>query len=155
MIQECIDSLENILSLPMVLLHQNLGMMNILVDGLSGELTGFTGWTDTAIGPFGMNLHAIDFVTGHFHLKNGWERFRDRDLTQEIFWNTLKDEVGGIPAETIETIKTARMMGLLISHGFVDAAKTIPIGDDAIGRYHKLWLDGLLVSPETRYENLP
>jgi hypothetical protein len=57
----------------------------------------------------------------------------------------------------METIKTARIMGLLQSHGFTkrfaNMPPATPIRDDETGRYNMLYLDGFLVSPATRLDD--
>jgi hypothetical protein len=66
--------------------------------------------------------------------------------------------VGDLSAETIQTIKTARIMGLLLSRGFTtrlaNMPQATPIHDDETGRYNMLPLDGFLVNPSTRFDDL-
>lgn len=74
---------------------------------------------------------------------------------QATFWTTLQDEVGGLLAETIETIKIASVMGLLLYRGFTrrlpQMPEPSPISEkDEFGRYSKLYLDGFVLDPETR-----
>ena len=49
-------------------------------------------------------------------------------------------------------------MGLLLSSGFtgrlVNETEPVPIGDDEVGRYNMLSLDGLPLNPATRLDNL-
>jgi len=66
--------------------------------------------------------------------------------------------VGELSAETTRSIETARIMGLLLSRGFTrrlaNMAPATPIGDDEVGRYNMMFLDGFLVNPATRLEDL-
>jgi len=58
----------------------------------------------------------------------------------------------------MKTIKTARIMGLLLSRGFTkrlaNMPQATPIQDDETGRYNLLFLDGFLVNPDTRFDDL-
>ena len=58
----------------------------------------------------------------------------------------------------MKTIKTARIMGLLRSRGFTKRLANMPpatpIPGDETGRYNMLSLDGLLLNPATRFEDL-
>ena len=157
-IQRCLSALEAILSLPMVLLHRDFGTSNIMVDGTSCHLTGIIDWAEAEICPFGQNLHSLEALTGALHLKNGWRRYDGYEAVQDIFWSTFQDEVGDISAETINTIKTARIMGLLRSRGFTKRLANMPpatpIRDDETGRYNMLSLDGFLINPATRFDDL-
>lgn len=157
-IRKCIDSMEAILSLPMVLLHRDFSTCNIMVDGTSCHLTGVIDWAEAEICPFGQNLHSLQAVTGALHLKKGWRRYEGYEALQDTFWSTFQDEVGDLSAETIKTIKTARVMGLLLSCGFTDRLSNMPpatpIRDDETGRYNMLSLDGFLLNPATRFEDL-
>jgi hypothetical protein len=66
--------------------------------------------------------------------------------------------MGDLSAETIKTIKTARIMGLLGSRGFMKRFANMPLAtpirDDKRGRYNILSLDGFLVNPATRSDDL-
>ena len=66
--------------------------------------------------------------------------------------------MGNLSAETLKIIKTARLMGLLRSHGFTsrlaNMPPAIPIRDDETGRHKMLYLDSFLLNPVTRYDDL-
>ena len=159
-IQNCLDSMEAILSLPMVLLHKDFGTNNIMVDKTSFHLTSVIDWAEAEVGSFGQNLHTLHFLTGTLHLKNGWRRYADYRALQNTFWSMFQNTIGGdLPSETMKTIKAARTMGLLRSYGFTNQLanqpKATPIqDDDETGRYNMLYLDGFLINPATRYENI-
>ena len=147
-----------ILSLPMVLLHRDFGTCNIMDDETSCHLTGVIDWAEAEVCPFGQNLHSLQAFTGALHLKNGWRRYEDYKALQDNFWGTFQDEVGDLSTETINTIKKARVMGLLRSRGFTkrlaNMPPAVPISDDETGRYNMLSLDGFLVNPATRFDDL-
>ena len=66
--------------------------------------------------------------------------------------------MGDLPAETMKTIKIARIIGLLRSRGFTKRLANMPpatpIHDDETGRYNMLSLDGFLINPATRFDDI-
>lgn len=150
--------MDAILSLPIVLLHRDFSTSNIMVDGTSCHLTGIIDWAETEICHFGQNLHSLQALTGTLHLKNGWRRYEGYEALQDTFWSTFQAEVGDLPAETMKTIKTARIMGLLRSRGFTKRLANMPpatpIRNDETGHYNMLSLDGFLINPATRFDDI-
>ncbi|KAL9115811.1 MAG: hypothetical protein Q9227_000179 [Pyrenula ochraceoflavens] len=157
-IQNSLDSMPAILSLPMVLLHKDFGTCNIMVDNASGSLVGVIDWAEAEIGPFGLNLHSLQPLMSKFHLRNGWIRYEDYNSLEETFWNTFCEEVRGLNKETMQAIKSARIVGLLLSSGFTsrlaNMPEPVPIRDDESGAYNMRDLDGLLINPATRFLEL-
>lgn len=157
-IRKCIDALDAIFSLPMVLLHQDFCDCNILVNEVTCHLAGVIDWAEAEISPFGLNLHCVQSLTGKLHLRDGWVRYDDYDSLNNVFWKTFIDEVGGLTKERIETIRLARITGLLLSSGFTsrlaNEPEPVPIGDDERGRYNMLSLDGFLINPATKFEGI-
>jgi hypothetical protein len=152
------NSMDNILSLPMVLLHRDFGSSNIMVDEVTCHLTGVIDWADAEVCPFGLTLDSLQSLTGHLHLRDGWTRFEDYDNLQEVFWSMFKQEVGGLSDDQLRTIKLARVLGVLLSSGFTsrfaNQPEPAPIGDDENGRYNMLSLDGFLINPQTKFDGL-
>lgn len=141
----------------MVLLHKDFGACNLLVDPSDCHLTGVVDWAEAVIGPFGTNLHSIQAFAGAMHLKNGWLRFPDYDKLEVTFWTQFTREVGGLSEEMMGTIKKARLLGFLLSHGFTSrlgASAPVPLRDDEHGRYHMMFLDGYLISEGTRMDGI-
>ncbi|KAI0186564.1 hypothetical protein EV127DRAFT_394769 [Xylaria flabelliformis] len=157
-IEWSLDSIPAIFSLPMVLLHKDFGTCNIIVDSVSCHLVGVIDWTEAEIGPFGLNLHSIQAFTGMFHLKNGWIRYDDYSILQEIFWSVFCKEVGGLSNDIIQVIHSARIVGLLLSEGFTSRLANMPhpepIQDNESGAYNMLHLDSLLINPATKIVDL-
>ena len=52
MVKRCLDQIDSVFLIPMVLLHRDFGMSNILVDE-SCHLTGVIDWAEAEICPFG------------------------------------------------------------------------------------------------------
>ncbi|KAF4440622.1 Protein kinase-like domain protein [Fusarium austroafricanum] len=156
-IQNCLQSIDDVLSLPMVLLHRDFGESNIMVDEAC-HLTGVIDWAEAETRPFGMNLHSIQFLTGELNFRKGWIPHQDHDVLCCAFWRIFVQAVG-VSEDTIRTIKTARIIGLLLSRGFTSRLannpEPIPIGNDERGRYNMLFLDGLLLDPATKFDGVP
>jgi hypothetical protein len=142
----------------MVLLHKDFGVCNIMVDESSCNLVGVIDWAEAETAPFGLNLHSHQRLISKIHLKNGWSRYDDYNYLEEVFWNAFSREIGGLDNETSRTIRSARILGTLLSCGFTsrlaNMPKPIPIGNDESGAYKMRDLDGLLVNPATRYTDL-
>ncbi|KFY14628.1 hypothetical protein V492_02507 [Pseudogymnoascus sp. VKM F-4246] len=145
-----------ILSLPMALLYQDPSDCNIMVDETTCHLVGVIDWAEAGIGPFGLNLSALENISGKLHLQNVCSRYKGYDTLQDTFWDTFKEEVGGVTEDDLRIIKLARTTGLLLAHGFTSRLandlKHVPIGEDERGRYNMLSLDGFLINLETRFE---
>ncbi|EQL33190.1 hypothetical protein BDFG_04636 [Blastomyces dermatitidis ATCC 26199] len=156
-IQETLNLLPAILSLPMVLLHKDFGVSNILVDETTCNLVGVVDWAEAEVAPFGLDLHSHELLISKVHLKSGLIRYDDYGTLEELFWSTFKQEAGGLSNESIRIIKLARRMGLLLSYGFTgrfaNMPKPVPIQDDENGAYNMRLLDGLLINP-TRFMEL-
>lgn len=154
-IKDCLGSIDSIFSLPMVILHQDFSSCNIMVDETTCHLTGVIDWAEAEIAPFGLKLDSIEALTGKFHLRDGWSRYDDYDNLKNLFWSTFREKSGCLSEETLCIIKLARITGLLLSRGFTNRlanqSKHVPIGNDEQGRYNMLYLDGLLISPGTKF----
>ncbi len=154
MVEKCLDEIEKVMALPMVLLHRDFSDVNIMVDETECHLTGVIDWAEADIGPFGLNLYFVRGLMGRMHLKTGWSRFEDYEALQDTFWGILRAEVGELAGGTMETMRSAEVMGILLCHGFTsrlgNKSPPTPIGDDETGRYNLLYLDGLLVDRDTR-----
>lgn len=142
----------------MVLLHKDFGVCNIMVNETSCNLVGVIDWAEAEIAPFGLNLHSHQRLISKVHLKRGWVRYDDYVTLEEIFWSTFNEEAGGLGDETIRVIKSARIVGLLLSRGFTSRLANMPepapIRDDESGAYNMRDLDGLLINPSTRFTEL-
>ncbi|KAJ5709144.1 hypothetical protein N7493_010478 [Penicillium malachiteum] len=68
-IQQSIDALPAILSLPMVLIHKDFGVPNVMVDDKYNHLVGVIDWAEAEIGPFGTNFHSLEQFMSHFCLR--------------------------------------------------------------------------------------
>lgn len=138
----------------MVLLHRDFGTCNIMVDADDNHLVGIIDWAEAEVGPFGTNLHSLQQFMSKYRLGHGYIRYGDYDDLDKIFWDTFFIAAGGLDVGTIQIIKSATVVGLLLSHGFTSRLNNMPepepIRDDAQGAYRMLGLDGLLLAPATK-----
>ncbi|EPE28005.1 Protein kinase-like (PK-like) [Glarea lozoyensis ATCC 20868] len=157
-IQKCLDSMEAVLDLPVVLLHRDISTANLIVDADTCELKGVLDWGEAGLGTFGQNLHFLQNLICVLDLPHGWRPYEDYPILQETFWNKFQDEVENISPEIIKTMKLASVMGLLLYRGFTrrlaGMASSTPISDDKEGSYNFLYLDAFLLQQSTRIMNL-
>ncbi|KAL9125885.1 MAG: hypothetical protein Q9217_004972 [Psora testacea] len=159
-IRKSLDSMSSIFSrLPFVLSHADFSSCNIMVHQFSGRLTGIIDWAEATICPFGQNLYTLQDFSGTLQRENGWRQYEDHETLQETFWQTFQQEVGSLSVEVTEAVKSARILGCLLTHGFTrglaNEPSVAPIQEDnEIGRYNMLFLDAYLVDVETRFEDL-
>ncbi|KAI0418735.1 hypothetical protein F5X98DRAFT_108991 [Xylaria grammica] len=157
-IEWSLDSIPAIFSLPLVLLHEDFGDCNMIVDNASSHLVGVIDWAEAQIRPFGLNLYSIQPFMSKFHLRNGWIRYDDYNILEEIFWSVFHREVGGLSDDIIKVIHAARVVGLLLTRGFTSRLANMPepepIQDNESGAYNMLYLDGLLINPATKIVHL-
>jgi hypothetical protein len=140
-IRKCLDSMDAFLSLPMALLHRDFAICDIMVDWKSSRLTGIIDWPEPSFPAA---------LTGALHLKNGWRRFEGYEALPDTFSSTFQDQVGNLSVESMKTINTARIIGLLRSRGFTKQVANMrpatSIRDDETGRYNMLYLDSFPVN---------
>ncbi|KAH9879963.1 hypothetical protein J1614_001987 [Plenodomus biglobosus] len=158
-IQHCLDQLELVFSLPMVLLHRGYGMSNVLADEKSCNLTGVIDWAEAENCPFEENLHNLEAFTGAVHLRDGWRRYDDYKNLQEIFWDTFSDKIGKEAfSKSKKAIESSRALAHLRFRGFTKRLANLsppaPIRVDATGRDNMMYLDGLLINPHTKFLEL-
>ncbi|KAJ5628082.1 hypothetical protein N7490_010310 [Penicillium lividum] len=157
-IHNSLDSLPVIFSLPMVLLHRDFSVFNIMVNEKSCNLVGVIDWAEAEIAPFGLNLHFYQRFLNNVDRRNGWSRYDDYLEQEEMFWNIFKLEAGGLDSEIFRAVKKARIAGLLLNSGFTPRLagmpKSVPIRDDESGSYSMDELDALLINQATRFTEL-
>lgn len=152
--QDALEAMPSIMSLPKILLHKDFSICNIIVDDKTGHLTGVIDWAEAEIEPLGLNLHLMQQITGHFHMRTGWRRYTDYNMLKTAFWQILQEQVGGLSRENIRAIKAAMVLGLLLSRGctsrLANMPEPVPIADET-GAYNMLHLHGVLIEPSTKF----
>lgn len=155
-IRRCIESIDQVFALPLVLSHVDLGMYNMIVDPSTCHLRGVIDWAESQIQPFGINLYHLESITGDFNFNLGWTRFDDLDTVQEVFWSTFRAEAKGYHKGFDSAIMFSRTIGILLYEGYSDRVGTgkmpTPIGDDEAGRRKLLSLDDFLINPSTKID---
>ncbi|KAI0407512.1 hypothetical protein F4802DRAFT_605639 [Xylaria palmicola] len=101
---------------PVVLTHGDLNEMNVLVDPINGEITGVVDWAEASFQPFGFALYALDNALGSMG-PDGWKYFDNADYLRCEFWGAFSKLVGGLSESTMQSIRLARVAGLLIRYG--------------------------------------
>jgi len=106
-------------------------------------------WAEAIICPFGQTLYTVQSFSGTLHRQNGWRQYKDHATLQEKFWQTFHNEVGDLSSETMQAVRSARILGCLLTHGFTrrlaNEPLVVPTQDDEVGRYNMLFLDAYLV----------
>ena len=130
-----------------------------MVDAVSGRLTGIIDWAEATICPFGQNLYTLQNFSGALQREHGWRRYKDYEALQDTFWETFQKEVGGLSVEAVEAIRSSRILGCLLTHGFTGRLPNepfvIPVQEnDEVGQYHLRFLDAFLLDVQTRFEDL-
>lgn len=74
-------------SYPSVLVHNDLTELNIL-KGDGSCITGIIGWTGARVLPFGKSLYALEKLLDSMS-PGGWRYSDDRNMLEELFWQTL------------------------------------------------------------------
>lgn len=101
---------------PIVLTHGDLNETNILVNPISGEITGVIDWAEACFLPFGFALYALDTTLGGMG-REGWAYFDNTDYLRDEFWRVFEELVGGLSTDVMESIQLARLAGLLVRYG--------------------------------------
>ena len=139
--------------------HADFSSCNIIVHQDSGRLVDVIDWAEAAICAFGENLYKLQNISGALYRENGWRQYKDHNTLQKKFWQTFQQEVGGLSAEVKDAIRSARILGCLLSHIFTRSPAIEPFlvpvhENDEVGRYYLQFLDAYLVDMETRFEDL-
>lgn len=123
LIRHCLRRLDDIKNLPWVLTHADLSAMNIIADQDTGSITGVIDWVDARIEPFGLALWGLNDILGFLGPTStsaqGWT-WRTKDLPHylRLFDDTFSKEVPNLSSQDREAIEAARMLGILMRHGF-------------------------------------
>ncbi|CDM37974.1 Aminoglycoside phosphotransferase [Penicillium roqueforti FM164] len=126
LIKKSLDSLPAIFSLPLVLLHNDFGSFNMLVNENSCNLLGMIDWAEAEIAPFGINLYAHD-RTG---------------VDNETIKTIKAARIAGV------------LLWLGFTSRLPNEPKPVPIpDDDESGAYGMRDLE-LLINPATRFTDL-
>jgi hypothetical protein len=115
--QGLLERLPQIESLPWVLTHGDIVQSNIIVDPASGTLAGLVDWAEAEILPFGVCLYGLEEILGKMTV-SGFRYQPDAGELRDLFWVELANLIPALrQADTLESVKLARDLGVLLWHG--------------------------------------
>jgi Ser/Thr protein kinase RdoA (MazF antagonist) len=100
---------------PFVLTHGDFSEFNLLLDEVSGAISGVVDWPETSILPFGFTLHGVEYGLGAMYAY-GWTYRENASHVREHFWATFKQIVQPTKDE-VEAMMLARLAGILFRYG--------------------------------------
>lgn len=99
--------------------HGDLCDTNIIIDPLTGKLSGVIDWAEGSILPFGCALWGLETVLGRFDFEKGeWVYDEQREDLEDLFWETFRSHVGSLNPAQERGITVARLTGLFFRHAF-------------------------------------
>jgi hypothetical protein len=109
-------------SYPFVLTHGDFSEFNLLLDEMSGAISGVVDWCETCILPFGFTLHGVEYGLGAMYYDNHdgykWTYHENASHVREHFWATFKQIVQPTNLkDQVEAMKLARLAGILFRYG--------------------------------------
>lgn len=129
-----------------------------MVDPNDNHLVDIIDWAKAKIGPFRTKLHSLQQFMSKYSLSVGWIGYDNYNTLDNKVWGTFSAGTGVLYEQTIQTIKSAMIVGLLLSHGFTSRLSNMPepepIRDNESGAYGMLGLDDLLINPAMKLDYL-
>ena len=112
-----LEQLQRINALPWVLTHGDITPSNIMVNPLNGRLVGFVDWAEAELIPFGVGLYGLEELLGEM-TPAGFQYDQDASALRDIFWSELSKQIPDLrQKQTLEAVKLARDLGVLLWHG--------------------------------------
>ncbi|KAF5659648.1 MUS38 [Fusarium circinatum] len=121
LVSYCKDNLQFVFdsAIPWCLNHGDLCHTNIIIDPLTGKLSGVIDWAEGSILPFGCALWGLETVLGRFDFEKGeWVYDEQREDLEDLFWETFRSHVGSLNPAQERGITVARLTGLFFRHAF-------------------------------------
>lgn len=114
--------LDTIEQLPWCLTHGDLVPSNIMVDPVTGRITGLLDWAEGEWLPLGIGMYAIDECLGQDDPQRGFVFFEEHEELRVLFWKTFLDLCDGCAprlrdASKLREVEMARRMGVLLWRG--------------------------------------
>ena len=133
-----VDDLDKLNDLPVVLVHGNLGQLNILTSD-EGHITGILDWNGSQYLPFGWNLYGLEEFLGFASLQDGWVNRKERVELEEVFWKKFWEKA---PLEMLEkqqqietAVKISKGIGVLWNN----------VGDEGVERFLENYSDFMIL----------
>jgi len=143
-------------TLPWVLNHGDIVPSNVMVDPMTGRLTGLVDWAEAEVLPFGTCLYGLEELLGTM-TQTGWTYHHRSECLRTAFWRKLRAEIPELDgnAKVLEAVETAMDVGVLLWHGFAwdDGAIDRVVGegrDDEEIRYLDAFLNHRRTSSKSK-----
>ncbi|KAJ6043436.1 hypothetical protein N7499_005863 [Penicillium canescens] len=104
-------------TLPFILSHGDLNMMNVLISPETGNITGIVDWAESRILPFGFALYGLENVLGWMD-SEGWHYYDDHRELENLFWKTFQGEAKNVSNADMYLIRVAKMAGIFCQYGY-------------------------------------
>jgi hypothetical protein len=98
--------------------------MNILINSMTGNITGIVDWAEARILPFGLSLWGLENILGYMD-SDGWHYYDNRHELEILFWETFVRDAGIVSRDDLQLIRAARMIGLFCRYGFIVEGKAV------------------------------
>ena len=130
------DSVDKLSDLPCVLVHDDLGSLNILTDN-NGNVTGILDWSGSQYLPLGWNLYGVEEFWGYMR-KDGWVNRKEKEELEKVFWDAFWEKAPFSLCERRESVEfaitIAKGIGLLWRN----------VGPDGVDSMLKEYPEGLM-----------
>lgn len=115
--RQIIENYHLIEALPWVLNHGDILAANVMVEPLTGRLTGLVDWAEAEMLPFGTCLYGLEEILGEM-TPSGFQYHKDAAELRKIFWVELEKQIPQLgESRVLEAVALARDLGVLLWHG--------------------------------------
>ncbi|CAM1505312.1 Fc.00g109490.m01.CDS01 [Cosmosporella sp. VM-42] len=107
-------------SSPWCLTHGDLIPTNIMVDPVTGHLTGLIDWAEGEWLPFGVGLYGLEEALGYDDHLTGFQFYGNHEELRSVFWDRLLELMAHDTPDYssfIEEVLLSRMLGVLLWRG--------------------------------------
>lgn len=118
-VTELCQEITTIEGMPWCLTHGDLVPANIMVDPVSGHLTGLIDWAEGEWLPFGIGLYGLEEVLGEEVRAKGFQYYPEHEELRDLFWERIFDKTAqslyNLPS--LRHTKLSRDLGILLWRG--------------------------------------
>jgi hypothetical protein len=133
-----VDGLDKLADLPVVLVHADLGQLNVLTNN-EGHITGVLDWNGSQYLPFGWNLYGLEEFLGYASFQDGWVNREERPELEKVFWDNFWENAPPGMLERRQKIDTA----VKISKGI--GVLWNNVGDDGVASFLESYPDFMIL----------
>lgn len=135
--------------LPHVVTHGDLCELNILIDSITGNITGIVDWAEVRVLPFGFALWALENILGYMDAE-GWHYYDNEDELRALFWSNFLQQANNCTDQHIKLIEVVRLIGLFCRYGFAMEGEKILGVVDGTATSKMAYLDAFCL-PDTAF----